>query len=113
MENKAEVFAGRTDKYNSPEPWGKFVWGRSYVCGAIYRGKIIYNWDKRSSVIESLRDSAMSVYGRMRWHKCLEYNLQNGFLIDETNQVVPCEPLSPEEETVFRETLEGKLKEKR
>jgi|GEM_PF-4699522 len=112
MEDKADIFLGRKDEYNRPEPWGKYVWGRRYVCGVIYRGKVIFNHG-RSPVIEALRDSAFDIFGRLSWHKCLEYNLKNGFMIDDNGKAVACEPFSPEEEAVFVETLEGKIKEKR
>lgn len=112
MADKAEVFLGRKDRYNSPEPWGKYVWGRWYVCGAIYQGKVIYNHG-RSPVLEALKDSASDVFGRLSWHRCLEYDLKNGFMIDDDGKVVTCEPCSPEEEAIFVGTLEGRIKEKR
>ena len=112
MKDKADVLIGRTDRYGSAEPWGKYVWGRLYVCGAIYKGKVIYN-QGRSSVLGALKDSASDIFGRLSWHKCLEYNLKNGFMIDDDGKVVACEPCSLEEEKIFRETLEGKIKEKR
>lgn len=129
MADKVDIFLGRKEDYNSAEPWGKFVWGRSYACGAVYQKKVIFNQD-RSSVVDSLRDSASDICGHLCRHKYPEYELKNGFLViegEEENKkgekrkkdrkegkfkVVPCQPLSPEEEKIFRETLEGRLKEK-
>lgn len=112
MSDKADIFLGRTDEYKSSEPWGKYVFGRRYVCGVVYQGKVIYNHG-RSSVLEALRNSASDVFGRLSWYRCLEYDLKNGFMIDDNGKVAACQPCSPEEKAIFLETLEGRIKEKK
>jgi len=109
---KAEIFVCRFDKYgDSKEPWGSFVAGRSYACGMMLQGKVIFRCNGRSSVLDSLRDSASDICGHMVRHGCSEYELKNGFIIDGNDRPVACERLSSEEEQVFLKTLDERVKE--
>lgn len=63
--------------------------------------------------MNSLRDSASDIGGHMLRHKCSEYEFKNGFIINENNELVACERLSPEEEEVFLRALDGKIEENR
>lgn len=105
-----DVLIGRLDKYYSDKsiPWGKYVFGREYTCGVVLDGKVIYS-QGRSSVLDSLKDSANDAYGRISWHKCSKYNLKNGFRIDEDGKIVACEQVSSEEEAIFKETIDSRL----